>query len=263
MDLGIEDTVALVTGASRGLGFASAAALAAEGARVAICSRSEENLDKAAARIEAETGNRPFCTAADLTSADDIDAMVARTANALGPPLILVNNTGGPPPGSFDDIDDAAWERAFRLTALSTIRAVRAVVPHMKAARYGRIVNIQSRSVKEPIDGLLTSNAVRPGVVGLAKSLSRELGPEGITVNCVLPGYIRTERLRELAVNKGEREGRSVDEVFAGWGAENPVGRIGSPEEVGALVAFLASKRASFINGQSILVDGGGVRSLF
>jgi len=263
MNLGLENTIALVTGASRGLGFATAAALAAEGARVAICSRSAENLEKAAARIEAESGQKPFCAAADLTEADAINAMVEEVARTLGPPLVLVNNAGGPPPGNFDDIDDAAWENAFRLTALSTIRTIRAVVPHMKAARHGRIINIQSRSVKEPIDGLLTSNAVRPGVIGLAKSLSRELGPQGITVNCVLPGYIRTERLQQLAAAMGEREGRSVDEVFESWSAENPVGRIGKPEEVGALAAFLASRRAAFINGVSILVDGGGVRSLF
>ena len=263
MELGLKDTVALVTGASQGLGLASAAALAAEGARVAICSRSHDNLEQAADRIAAETGQRPFCAAADLTRADDIAAMVDNTARELGPPLVLVNNTGGPPAGGFDDIDDEAWERAFRLTALSTIRVIRAAAPYMKAAGYGRIVNIQSRSVKEPIDGLVTSNAVRPGVVGLAKSLSRELGPHGITVNCVLPGYIRTERLKELAAAVGEREGRTEEEVFAGWGAENPVGRIGRPEEVGALVAFLASRRAAFINGASVLVDGGGVRSLF
>jgi 3-oxoacyl-[acyl-carrier protein] reductase len=133
----------------------------------------------------------------------------------------------------------------------------------MKAAGYGRIVNIQSRSVKEPIDGLLTSNAVRPGVIGLAKSLSRELGPFGITVNCVLPGYVRTERLRQLAALRAGKENRSIGEIFESWGRENPVGRIGEPAEVGALVAFLASRRAAFINGVSVLVDGGGVKSLY
>jgi len=263
MDLGLKDTIAVVTGASRGLGFASAAALAAEGARVAICSRSSSNLEKAAARMESETGRKPFCVTADLTRADAIDAMIDAVVRELGPPRVLVNNTGGPPAGNFDDIDDDAWENAFRLTALSTIRAIRAAVPHMKAAGYGRIVNIQSRSVKEPIDGLITSNAVRPGVIGLSKSLSRELGPHGITVNCVLPGYIMTERLKNLAAVRAGKENRSVDEVFEGWSAENPVGRIGKPEDVGALVAFLASRRAAFINGVSVLVDGGGVRSLF
>jgi 3-oxoacyl-[acyl-carrier protein] reductase len=263
MDLGVQDKVALVTGASQGLGFASAMALAAEGARLAICSRSRGNLDRAAAAIEEGTGRKPYTVVADMTRADNIRGLVAQTAEDLGGLQIVVNNTGGPPPGGFDDISDADWAQAFRLTALSTIRLLREAIPHMKEAGFGRIVNIQSRSVREPVDGLITSNALRPGVIGLAKTLSRELGPSGITVNSVLPGFIRTERLRELATVMGEKEERSADEIFAAWSTENPVGRIGEPEEVGALVAFLASERAAFINGVSILIDGGGVRTIF
>ena len=263
MDLGLKGRVALVTGASKGIGYAAAFALAAEGARVAICSRSRENLDEAAARMEAGTGHRPYTVRADLTRAADIRGLVAQTARDLGPIGILVNSAGGPPPGRFEEIDDAAWAEAFRLTALSTVRAVRAVLPQMKEAGFGRIVNIQSRSVREPIDGLLLSNAIRPGVVGLAKSLSREVGPFGITVNTVLPGYIRTERLEELARDRAKREGLTTEDVFRSWGEENPAGRIGEPEEVGALVAFLASDRAAFINGAAVLIDGGGVRSIF
>lgn len=263
MDLSLKDKVALVTGASQGLGFASACALAAEGARVALASRSRENLEKAAANVESETGQKPYIAQADLTRADNIRGLVAQTANDLGGLHVVVNNTGGPPAGDFADIDDADWAEAFRLTALSSIRLIREAIPHMKEAGWGRIVNIQSRSVKEPIDGLITSNAIRPAVIGLAKSLSRELGPHGITVNNVLPGYIRTERLSELAAVMGEKKGQTVDEVFSAWGEENPIGRIGEPREVGALVAFLASGQAAFINGVSILVDGGGTRSLY
>lgn len=263
MNLNVKDRIALVTGASEGLGFAAASALAAEGARLAIASRSREKLEGAAARIESTTGQSPYVVQADLTRADNIRGLVSQTARDLGGLHVVVNNTGGPPAGDFGDISDADWAEAFRLTALSSIRLLREAIPHMKEAGWGRIVNIQSRSVKEPIDGLITSNVIRPSVIGLAKSLSRELGPHGITVNTILPGYIRTERLKELAAARAEKDERSVDEVFEAWGEENPLGRIGEPAEVGALVAFLASKQAAFINGVSILVDGGGTRSLY
>ncbi len=263
MDLSLKDRVALVTGASQGLGFASARALAHEGAHVVIASRSRENLERAAAIMESDTGRKPFILQADLKRADNIRGLVAQTAKEFGGLHVVVNNTGGPPAGDFADIDDTEWAEAFRLTALSSIRLVREAIPHMKEAGWGRIVNIQSRSVKEPIDGLITSNVIRPAVIGLAKSLSREVGPHGITINNVLPGYIRTERLSELAAARAEKSGQSVDAVFKAWGDENPLGRIGEPREVGALVAFLASDQAAFINGVSILVDGGGTRSLY
>jgi 3-oxoacyl-[acyl-carrier protein] reductase len=263
MDLGLKDRVALVTGASRGIGFATACALAAEGAKVAICARSRDNLDRAAGQMEAETGCKPYAVRADLTRADNIRGLIRQTAADLGPPLILVNNTGGPPAGRFRDIDDQEWAEAFRLTVLSTIRAVREALPFMKEAGWGRIVNIQSRSVKEPVDHLITSNTLRPGVIGLAKTLSQELGSSGITVNNVLPGFIRTERLRELAESLASDNDSTAEAILEGWGTETPLGRVGEPAEVAALVAFLASDRASYINGASILVDGGGVRSLY
>lgn len=263
MDLGLKDRVALVTGASQGLGFASACALASEDAKVAICARSRENLDRAAGLMEAETGHKPYSVQADLTRADNIRGLIRQTALDLGPPLILVNNTGGPPAGNFHDIDDQEWAEAFRLTVLSTIRAIREALPFMKEAGWGRIVNIQSRSVKEPVDHLITSNTVRPGVIGLAKTLSLELGSSGITVNNVLPGFIRTERLSELAESMAADKNSTADAILEEWGAASPLGRIGEPAEVAALVTFLASDRASYINGVSILVDGGGVRSLY
>jgi len=263
MKLGLTDKIALVTGASQGLGFAAAKALASEGARVAICSRSKESLQRAATEIEAATGTTPWWNCADLTRPKEITRLVVAVRAELGAPQILVNNTGGPPPGRFDDIDDEQWEASFRLTALSTIRTVREVSPLMKSAGFGRIINIQSRSVREPIDGLLTSSVIRPGVIGLAKSLSQELGPHGVTVNTVLPGFIRTERLHALARDRAEREGTTPQAVLEAWGQENPMKRIGEPHEVGSLVAFLASERAAFINGVSLLIDGGGVRSLF
>ncbi|HEU5086137.1 MAG TPA: SDR family oxidoreductase [Roseiflexaceae bacterium] len=263
MDLGISGKVAVVAAASKGLGRASALELARAGCNVAICARDDAGITAAARAIADETGATVLPFVADMTSAGDIASFVAAAAEQLGDPQILVANAGGPPAGSFDQFDDAAWEKAFQLTEMSTVRLIRAVLPFMRKTGWGRIITITSISAKQPIDNLLLSNAIRPGVVGLVKTLSTQLAPEGITVNNVAPGSILTDRQYELQGQRAKREGISVEEAIAASGKTIPIGRIGEPEELGALVAFLASARASYITGQTIAVDGGSGRGLF
>jgi 3-oxoacyl-[acyl-carrier protein] reductase len=262
MDLGLKGKVAAVAAASEGLGKASALELAREGCAVAICARDEGPLQATAQEIRDATGARVVAVVADMTKAEDITRFIDTARAELGDPLVLVTNAGGPPAGTFDQFDDAAWERAFNLTLMSTVRLIRAALPGMRKAGWGRIINITSVSVKQPIDELLLSNAIRPGVIGLAKTLATQLGPEGITVNNVAPGSTLTDRQHSLARARAEREGRTADEVITDAGASIPVGRIGQPEELAAVVAFLASTRASFVTGSTIAVDGGAVRGL-
>jgi len=262
MDLGIKGKVAAVAAASKGLGKASALELAREGCAVAICARDEAALSAAAQELRDSTGANVVAVAADMTKADDIARFIATTKQELGDPLILVTNAGGPPGGYFDQFDDVAWERAFNLTLMSTVRLIRAALPGMRAAGWGRIINITSITVKQPIDELLLSNAVRPGVIGLAKTLATQLAKDGITINSVAPGNTLTDRQIELAQVRAQRDGRSIEEVIAASGASIPAGRVGQPEELAAVVAFLASARASYVTGSTIAVDGGAVRSL-
>ncbi len=232
MDFGLKGKVAVVAAASKGLGKACALELAREGCAVAICAREEATLHAAAQEISAATGARVVPLVADMTSAEDITRFIATAKDTLGDPLILVTNAGGPPGGYFEQFDDAAWERAFNLTLMSTVRLIRAALPGMRTAGWGRIVNITSITVKQPIDELLLSNAIRPGVIGLAKTLATQLAKEGITINNVAPGYTLTDRQLELAQMRAERESRSVDDVIAASGANIPAGRIGQPEEL-------------------------------
>ncbi|HEU5086906.1 MAG TPA: SDR family oxidoreductase [Roseiflexaceae bacterium] len=263
MDLGISGKVAVVAAASKGLGRASALELARAGCKVAICARDDAGITDAARVIADETGATVLPFVADMTRADDIASFVAAAAEQLGAPQILVANAGGPPAGSFDQFDDAAWEKAFQLTEMSTVRLIRAALPFMRKTGWGRIITITSISAKQPIDNLLLSNAIRPGVVGLVKTLSTQLAREGITVNNVAPGSILTDRQYQLQEQRAQREGVSVEEAITASGKTIPIGRIGEPEELGALVAFLASARASYITGQTIAVDGGSGRGLF
>ena len=262
MDLGIKGKVAAVAAASKGLGKASALELAREGCAVAICARDEAALTAAAQEIRDATGARVVSVAADMTKAEDITRFIETTKRELGDPLILVTNAGGPPAGFFDQFDDAAWERAFNLTLMSTVRLIRAALPGMRAAGWGRIVNITSITVKQPIDELLLSNAIRPGIIGLSRTLATQLAKDAITINSVAPGNTLTDRQIELAQVRAQREGRSIDEVIASSGASIPAGRVGQPEELAAVVAFLASARASYVTGSTIAVDGGAVRGL-
>ena len=248
MDLGLTDRVAVVLAASKGLGRATAEALAAEGADVAIGSRDGRSLETAAAEIRARSGRRVLACSVDVTDADQARAFVDAVVREFGRIDILVNNAGGPPFGKFDDFDDAAWGRAFELSLLSTVRMTRLALPHIARDGGGRVINIISMSVKSVLPGSILSTALRSGVVGMAKMLADELGPDGITVNNVAPGLIMTDRLRETGV--GDRA------------AQSSLQRAGRPEEFGAVVAFLASARAAYVTGTTIPVDGGLIRAI-
>jgi 3-oxoacyl-[acyl-carrier protein] reductase len=262
MDLGISGKAALVSGASAGIGWSVACALAAEGARVAIVSRSRENLARAAARIRDETGADVVQVAGDVSERGEPQRIVTSAVKALGALDILVTNAGGPPSGNFGDVGENEFSLGIDLTLRSVEQMIRAATPHLrqsaeKEGSFGRIVNLTSITAKEPHDGLVISNTLRPAVHGLSKSLSRELGPAGITVNCVCPGFTRTERLRELAEAAAKRRGKTAAEITDGWKANIPIGRLGEPREIANVVVFLCSARASFVNGASIVVDGG------
>ena len=257
MELGLKGQVALVGGASRGIGRAVALGLAREGCRVAICARGRERLEATADEIRSETGSEAIAVPCDMAQPDDIRRFVAATVEAFGRLDIVVNNAGGPPPGPFEAHDDAAWQQALDHNLLSVVRTVREALPQLRAADGGRIINITSVAVKEPIPGLILSNAARLGVVGLAKTLSRELGPDGITVNNVCPGLTLTDRMRDLYGGRAKAEGRSLEELLGEEGRRIPLGRLAQPEDVAALVVFLASEAARHITGTTIQVDGG------
>jgi 3-oxoacyl-[acyl-carrier protein] reductase len=258
MDLGIKGKTALVVAASKGMGKASALGLAAEGARVVMCARTERDLDAAAAEVRAKTGAEVVAMPADVTRADQVKALVARAREAFGGVDILVANAGGPPRGYFDELADEQWYAAFEVSLLSVVRLIREVLPSMRERRWGRIITIQSSSVKQPIDGLDLSNAVRPGTAGLMKTLASELGRENILVNTVCPGRILTDRL----LGGARQTGVSPEEYVAQVGADVPLGRVGTPEEFANVVVFLASERASYVTGVALQVDGGLIRGL-
>ncbi len=258
MDLGLKGKVALVTAASKGIGRACAMALAAEGARVAICSRTEADVKEAGDAIRIRTGADVLAMPADVTRAADIDELMRRTTAAFGGIDVLVANAGGPPRGDFAELTDEQWTQAFELSMLSTVRLVRAVLPSMRARRWGRIITVQSSSVKQPIAGLLLSNALRPGVAGLMKTLATEVGKDNILVNTVCPGRIMTDRF----VSGHRQMGKTVEEYLALTSKEVPLGRIGTPEEFANMVVFLASERASYVTGATLQVDGGLIRGL-
>ena len=263
LDLGLAGKVALVGGASKGLGRACARELAAEGARVSLCSRDATLAAAAAREIAADTGAEVIGLGFDLATPDAPAAWVAATRERLGPISIAVHNTGGPPPGDFDDCDDGPWDQAVQLGLMSAVRLFRAVLPDMRNCGWGRIVAIESISVKEPVDGLLLSNALRPGVVAVCKSLARRHAAEGILVNCVAPGFHNTARTVQLGEVRARAAGISLEEYQQQAAASFPRGRAGEPEELAAAVAFLCSERAANINGVTLLVDGGASRGLY
>jgi 3-oxoacyl-[acyl-carrier protein] reductase len=258
----LEGKAALVCAASRGLGRASAMALAARGATVAICARHEPPLREAADAIARSTGRRVVPLVADMAIHGDALALADRAAAELGGLDILVTNTGGPPSGPFFGFDDAVWQAAIDSILLSVVRLSRGAIPHMRARGGGRMIHVTSISVKQPIEGLVLSNALRAAVTGLAKTLAAELAADNILVNCVAPGYTRTDRVVELAEATAAREGIAADVVQRRTEEKIPLGRMGEPEEFGAAVAFLASSEASYITGTTLQVDGGFIRSL-
>lgn len=262
MELGIRGKVALVAAASKGLGKATALAFAEEGCAVAIAARHEADLERAAQEIRQSTGVPVLPVCADVSRVGDCEALVARVRAELGPVEILVNNAGGPPPGTFTEVSDADWLAAFDLNLMSAVRLTRLVLPEMRARRWGRIINITSLAVKQPIPNLILSNALRAGVVAMAKTLAGQVAAEGITVNNVCPGYMLTDRVRNLAADRAAREGRGVEEILAESQAAIPMGRLGRPEELAALIVFLASEKASYITGTTIQVDGGAIQGL-
>lgn len=263
MDLGLKDKVALVTASSKGLGRACALALAREGSKVAICARDGKALKVAADEIVMTTGSEVLAVPADMANSRDIQQVVKETVKHFGKLHILVTNAGGPPAGNFAHFEDKQWQEALNLTLMSAVRLIRAALPYMQQEGWGRIINITSMSVKEPLDNLILSNSIRPAVHGLAKTLSQQFAPYGITVNNVMPGTIRTDRVEQLAQVRSEKNEQTIAEAIIEMGKAAALGRIGEPEEFGAVVAFLASERASYITGVSLPVDGGRIKGTF
>lgn len=263
MNLGLNKKIALVCAASQGLGFAVADELAAEGSSLIICSRGEENLNKAAAAIREKHGVEILAVAGDLSITADVERIVMAGTEKYGRIDILVTNSGGPPAGNFDSLTAESWDQATRILLTSVLDLTRLVLPGMKQRGWGRILNITSIASKQPVDNLMLSNSLRAAVTGFAKSLANEVAANGVTVNNILPGYTRTDRLVELFDFIAEKEGITTDQVVARWESEIPIRRLGEPREFGALATFLVSERASYITGSSIAVDGGWIKSLF
>lgn len=263
MDLGLKGKRALVCGSSQGLGRAIAEELAGEGADVVINSRSPEKLAAVRDDIATATGAKVVAVPADISHTAGLDELVNGARQALGTIDILVTNVGGPPSGPFEAHDMTAWRVAFAQLLESVVGLVGALLPDMKERRWGRIVNVTSITVKQPVEGLILSNSLRAAVTGFAKTISNEAAPFGVTVNNVLPGFTRTERLVGLAAATAERTGGTVEEAYDAWRKAVPMGRLGEPEELAALTAFLCSEKAAYITGQSIAVDGGWIRGLF
>jgi 3-oxoacyl-[acyl-carrier protein] reductase len=262
MDLGLSGRVALVAASSRGLGRAIALELATEGARLVMCARGEEALHQARDEIARATSADIVAAPADLSDPAEVERLIALAVDRFGDIDVLVTNTGGPPPGPFESHSPQTWHSAVRQNLDSVVNLARAVLPGMKRRGWGRIVNVTSIAVKQPVEGLILSNSVRAAVTGFARTLANEVASFGITVNNVMPGYTRTDRLEELAGHVAERKGIPHERRLEAWNDEIPMRRLGEPPELAALVAFLCSERAGYITGTSIPVDGGWIRSL-
>lgn len=262
MDLGLKNRVALVAASSQGIGRATAEAFAAEGCRIAMCARNSATLQRAAEKIRQEYGVEVLAEAFDVADAAAVGRFVAAVATKFGTVDICVTNAGGPPAKGFLSVSLEEWQRAVELNFLSTVYFAREVIPHMQRQRWGRIITLTSITTKQPVADLVLSNAVRAAVVGLVKSLANEFGKDGILVNNVGPGFTATDRLKELAKTRAAATGKTEQNLFDGWAAEAPLKRLGQPREVAETIVWLASERASYITGQTLLVDGGIYKGL-
>lgn len=262
MDLGLKDKIAVVGASSKGLGKAIALGLAREGAKVTICARNIDTLEATAEEIRKQTDTDILAVPTDVSKPEQVESLINQAISHFGGIDILVNNAGGPRAGRFDDLSAEDYQDAIHLNLLSTINLCRSVVPTMRTRGGGRIINLTSVSVKQPVDGLMLSNFARTGVIGFAKTLATELAADNILVNNVCPGIIFTDRIKQLATVRAEEADISFDAALEKMTADIPLGRIGDPEEFANLVVFLASERASYITGSTIQVDGGMVKSL-
>jgi 3-oxoacyl-[acyl-carrier protein] reductase len=262
MNLGIKDRVALIAASSQGIGLAIAEAFAAEGCRIAMCARNQQTLQAAAEKIKKQHNVEVIAEAFDVTDAAAVSGFVATVAHKFGSVDICVTNAGGPPSKGFLAASLDEWQRALDSNFLSTVYFAREVIPHMQKKKWGRIVTLTSITTKQPITDLVLSNAVRAAVVGLVKSLANEFGKDGILVNNVGPGFTATDRLKELAAARASTTGKKESEIFDGWAADAPLKRLGEPREVAEAVVWLASECASYITGQTVLVDGGMYKGL-
>ena len=261
MDLGLTDRVAVVAAASKGLGRAVAEELAAEGAAVVICARGRDALDETVSAIAAR-GGRAHAVVADVSNPADVGRVAAEAERTFGTVDILVTNSGGPRSGRFETLRPEDWDAAARVLLTSAVEFTRAVLPAMRTQRWGRILHITSIAAKQPVDGLMLSNSLRSAVTAFARTLANEVAADGVTVNCLMPGYTRTDRVVDLSAQLAKSAGSAPDAVIRQWEQEIPMRRIGEPREFAALAAFLASVRASYITGQAIAVDGGWIRGL-
>ncbi len=262
MEFGLTDKIAVVGASSKGLGRAIALGLAQEGAKVTICARNSDALDATAADIRRQTGSEVLAVPTDVSQPAQVDALINAAISRFGGIDILVNNAGGPRAGRFAELAAEDYQNAVQLNLMSTINLCRAVVPVMQARGGGKIINLTSVSVKQPVDGLMLSNMARTGVIGFAKTLATEVAPDNILVNNVCPGIIFTDRIQQLATVRAEEAGITFEEALERMTADIPLGRIGEPAEFANLVVFLASERASYITGTTIQVDGGMVKAL-
>lgn len=264
MDLGLKDKVALVPASSKGIGLGVAKVLAAEGCRVVVSSRNQDSIAKARDLIAKETGNKNVhWVEADLAVKADVDSLVEKTTSKFGTIDILAYNTGPPKPGTFTDLNDADWEHGVKLLLMSAVWMTKRVVPEMVRKKWGRLIYITSSTLRQPVPNLVLSNTVRLSLAGLSKSLALEYGSKGITSNGIMQGHIFTDRQKQVAQDMSSRTGRSLDDSVKQMLQDVPVGRYGSSEEVGYLVAFLASEKASYVNGTMLAIDGGLIRSVF
>ncbi|MEX1276292.1 MAG: SDR family oxidoreductase [Bacteroidota bacterium] len=263
MDLGLKNKIAVVTASSQGLGKASAMALAREGAKVVLCSRVEKTLRQTAEEIRTKTGATVLPVVADVSRASDITRLVETALKEFGTIHVLVNNAGGPPVGHLMSIPDEEWGKGVELTLMSVVRLMRAVLPSMEKQDWGRVITIVSVAAKQPINELLISSTLRPGILGLSKVLSNQYAGNNITVNTVCPGLILTKRQEELSASRAAEKKMSFEEYLVESAKTIPTGRLGRPEEIGNVVAFLASEQGSYINGVNLLVDGGLAKGIY